>query len=51
MTQNRDLLTTHENPTAIADIIVTRNHTDPDQITALYDTMTQIAPALTEGAL
>lgn len=47
----RDLLTTHENPEAIADIIVTRNLTDPDQLTALHDTMHRINTALTDGAL
>lgn len=46
-----DLLTTHEDPAAIADIIIARDLSDPDQITALYDTMNQTATAISDGAL
>lgn len=46
-----DLLTTHEDPAAIADIIIDRNLTDPEQITALYETMTTTENAISEGTL
>jgi hypothetical protein len=47
----RDLLTTHENPTAIADIITQRDITDADQIIMLLDTMDATANAINDGAL
>lgn len=47
----RDLLTTHENPAAVADLITQRSITDPDQITALLDTMNTTASAIQEGVL
>jgi hypothetical protein len=47
----RDLLTTHENPTAIADIIIQRDITDADQIMILLDTMDATANAINDGAL
>lgn len=47
----RDLITTHENPSAIADIIISRNLSDPDQITTLLATMDNTATAINDGAL
>lgn len=47
----RDLLTTHEDPTAIADIITQRGITDTDQIITLLDTMNTTAHAINDGAL
>lgn len=47
----RALLTTHEDPAAIADIITQRGITDTDQITTLLDTMDHTAKAITNGAL
>jgi hypothetical protein len=47
----RDLLTTHENPTAIADIITQRDILDADQIIILLDTMDDTANAINDGIL
>lgn len=47
----RDLLTTHEDPTAIADLITQRGVTDADQIIILLDTMNTTANAINNGAL
>jgi hypothetical protein len=49
--QLRDLLTTYENPDAIADIIINRNLTDPDQITAVHETMTSTTSSISDGIL
>lgn len=47
----RDLLTTHGNPKAVADVITQRGVTDTDQITALIDSMNSTAQAVRDGAL
>jgi hypothetical protein len=47
----RSLLTTHENPGAVADLITERDMTDADQITALLDTMNTTTNAIQEGVL
>lgn len=46
-----DLLTTHENPSAIADLIVTRNITNAEQLTALYKESANTAKAINKGVL
>lgn len=47
----RDLLTTHENPAAVADLITARDLMDADQITALLDTMNTTASAISDGVI
>lgn len=47
----RDLITTHEDPAAVADIIVLRDVTDPSQITALMETANSTANSLSNGIL
>jgi hypothetical protein len=47
----RDLLTTHEDPTAIADLITQRSITDADQIIILLGTMNSTASALHDGVI
>jgi hypothetical protein len=47
----RDLLTTHENPRAVADLIVQRDITDADQIRSLLAAMETTANAITSGTL
>jgi hypothetical protein len=47
----RNLLTTHENPAAVADLIIQRDITDADQIIILLDTMNATANAINDGAL
>lgn len=47
----RDLITTHENPGAVADIITRRDITDVEHITALLATMDHGTPAINEGTL
>lgn len=47
----RNLLTTHENPGAVADLIIHRDITDARQITNLLETMDVTAKAIHDGAL
>jgi hypothetical protein len=47
----RDLITTHGDPSSIADLIITRNLTDSDQIKDLCKIMTNTASAINAGAL
>lgn len=47
----RTLVTTHENPSAIADLIISRNLTDPDQLTALLDNMSTTTNAIRNGVI
>lgn len=46
-----DLITTHENPQAVADIIIARDLTDPDQIIQLLSTMSNTTKPIRDGAL
>jgi hypothetical protein len=45
------LILTHNDPIAVALIITTRNLTDSDQITAIYDTMSNTQNAISDGTL
>ena len=46
-----DLITTHENPSAVASIITTRDILDPDQITAILRVMKKTAASINNGVL
>lgn len=47
----RDLITTHENPLAVADLIIQRDITDADQIRIILTEMETTENAITSGAL
>jgi hypothetical protein len=47
----RDLITTHKNPNAVADLIIERDITDTEQITALLETMSATTNAIRDGVL
>lgn len=47
----RVLITTHENPGAVADLIIQRNITDADQIRSLLSTMNATSSAIHDGTL
>jgi hypothetical protein len=47
----RDLITTHENPSSIADLIITRNLTDATQIKALCEIAASTPSAVSGGTL
>ena len=47
----RDLLTTHENPDALSDIITNRDITDAKQISELYGAISNTANPLSDGTL
>lgn len=47
----RDLITTHKNPGAVADLIIQRDITDADQIRSLLSTMNATSSAIHDGTL
>lgn len=47
----RDLITTHKDPEAVADLIIARDLTDVDTLTAILAVMDSIEPAINDGAL
>jgi hypothetical protein len=47
----RDLITTHDDPSLVADIITQRGITDTDKIIAVYKTMRSVPNAIHEGVL
>lgn len=46
-----DLITTHDDPAAVADIITTRNLIDPESILSVLNTAGKTAHAITDGVL
>jgi len=47
----RGLLTTHETPSVVADLIIQRDITDAEQIATLLDTMSVTPNVLTDGVI
>jgi hypothetical protein len=46
-----DLITTHEDPEAVADLIVSRDISSADELMAILEAMDRVSPAMIDGVL